>query len=140
MTQRKIEELSTDECVTLLGQEAVGRLAFVDAEGPAAIPVNFGLVGTRILFRLESDSHARAAVDGPVAFEVDHTDADNGSGWSVLVRGAAEEVALDDVPELLRHMTGLPRPWAEGIHNVWVLITPRKVTGRRLTTPTVDVI
>jgi nitroimidazol reductase NimA-like FMN-containing flavoprotein (pyridoxamine 5'-phosphate oxidase superfamily) len=140
VTQRKVEELTTDECVTLLGQEAVGRLAFVDAEGPAAIPVNFGLVGTRILFRVESDSQVRAALDGPVAFEVDHTDADTGSGWSVLVRGTAEEVALDDVPELLRLMTGLPRPWAEGIHNVWVLITPRQVTGRRLTTPMVDLI
>ena len=114
MTQRRIEELTDDECMALLGQEAVGRLAFVDAEGPAAIPVNFGLVDARILFRVESDSHVRAALEGPVAFEVDHTDADTGSGWSVLVRGTAEEVALDDVPELLRRMTGLPRPGPKG--------------------------
>lgn len=140
MTQRTIEELTDEECVTLLAQEAVGRLAFVDPEGPVVVPVNFGLAGRRILFRLESDSHVRAAADGPVAFEVDHTDAGTGSGWSVLVRGTAEEVALDDVPGLLRLMTGPPRPWAEGIHNVWVVITPRKVTGRRLTTPTLDVI
>jgi nitroimidazol reductase NimA-like FMN-containing flavoprotein (pyridoxamine 5'-phosphate oxidase superfamily) len=132
--QRKIEDLTTEECMTLLGQESVGRLAFVDAEGPVAVPVNFGLAGTLILFRLEPDSHLRAAVDAPVAFEVDHTDADTGSGWSVLVRGKADEVDLDDVPELLRLMAGLPRPWAEGVHSVWVTITPRKVTGRRLTT------
>ena len=55
--QRKIEELTTDECMTLLGQESVGRLAFVDPEGPVAIPVNFGLAGTLIIFRLEPDSH-----------------------------------------------------------------------------------
>jgi hypothetical protein len=26
----------------------------------------------------------------------------------------------------------VPRPWAEGVHNIWVAITPAKVTGRRL--------
>lgn len=135
MTQRKIQELTSDECMALLGREAVGRLAFVDPEGPVAVPVNFGLAGTRILFRVETDSHLRAAADTQVAFEVDHTDPDTGSGWSVLVRGVAEEVDLDHVPELLRQMGGTPRPWAEGVHNVWVAITPSKVTGRRLTTP-----
>lgn len=132
--QRKIEELVVEECMTLLGRESVGRLAFVDPEGPVAVPVNFGLAGERILFRLEPDSHLRAAVGGLVAFEVDHTDPETGSGWSVLARGTAEEVDLDHVPDLLRLMAGPPRPWAEGVHNVWVSITPRKVTGRRLTT------
>jgi len=132
--QRKIEDLTTEECVTLLGRESVGRLAFVDPDGPIAVPVNFGLAGDRVLFRLEHDSHLRAAIGPPVAFEVDHTDPDTGSGWSVLVRGTAEEVELDRLPELLRLMAGPPRPWAEGVHNVWVSITPRKVTGRRLTT------
>jgi uncharacterized protein len=132
--QRKIEELTAEECMTLLGRESVGRLAFIDPEGPLAVPVNFGLAGKRILFRLESDSHLRAAADGPVAFEVDHTDPETGSGWSVLARGIADEVVLDDVPGLLKLMDGPPRPWAEGVHNVWVAITPRKVTGRRLTT------
>ncbi len=131
--QRRIEELTTEECMTMLGRESVGRLAFVDEEGPVAVPVNFALAGELVLFRLEHDSHLRAAVDGPVAFEADHTDPDTGSGWSVLVRGTAAEVDLDHVPELLRLMSGPPRPWAEGIHNVWVSITPRKVTGRRLT-------
>jgi nitroimidazol reductase NimA-like FMN-containing flavoprotein (pyridoxamine 5'-phosphate oxidase superfamily) len=132
--QRKIEDLTPEECTTLLGQQSVGRLAFVDPEGPVAVPVNFGMAGTLILFRLEPDSHLRAAVDSPVAFEVDHTDSDTGSGWSVLVRGDADEVDLDHVPELLRLMAGPPRPWAEGVHSVWVTISPRKVTGRRLTT------
>jgi nitroimidazol reductase NimA-like FMN-containing flavoprotein (pyridoxamine 5'-phosphate oxidase superfamily) len=132
--QRKIEDLTAEVCMTLLGRESVGRLAFVDSEGPVAVPVNFGLAGERILFRLEHDSHLRASVDAPVAFEVDHTDPDTGSGWSVLVRGDAAEVDLDHVPELLKLMAGPPRPWAEGVHNVWVSITPRKVTGRRLTT------
>ena len=108
--QRKIEDLTIEECMTLLGRESVGRLAFVDPEGPVAVPVNFGLAGEQILFRLEPDSHLRAAVEHPVAFEVDHTDPDTGSGWSVLVRGDAAEVELDDVPRLLRLMAGRRGP------------------------------
>jgi uncharacterized protein len=132
--QRTIEDLTIEACMALLERESVGRLAFVDPEGPVAVPVNFALAGDLVLFRLEHDSHLGAAIDAPVAFEVDHTDPDTGSGWSVLVRGDAEEVQLERVPELLRLMTRPPRPWAEGVHNVWVAITPRRVTGRRLTT------
>jgi hypothetical protein len=34
---------------------------------------------------------------------------------------------------LLQRMNGrFPAPWAFGIHNVWLEVTPRTVTGRRL--------
>jgi nitroimidazol reductase NimA-like FMN-containing flavoprotein (pyridoxamine 5'-phosphate oxidase superfamily) len=135
VTQRKIDELSRDECLALLPEESVGRLAFVDADGPVAVPVNYALAGEQIVFRVEGRSHLREAVGPPMAFEVDHTEPDARSGWSVLVRGTAHEVALDDVPDLLRQMSEPPRPWAEGIHSVWVAITPHKVTGRRLSSP-----
>jgi len=50
------------------------------------------------------------------------------------VRGFAREVPMEEVPDLLKQIRGtLPRPWAEGIHNVWVEIKSQKVTGRRLT-------
>jgi uncharacterized protein len=136
MTQRTIEELSGDECFALLGQEVVGRLAFVDGDGPGAVPVNYGLAGRQIVFRVEPESHLRAVLEPRVAFEVDHLEPSTGSGWSVLVRGAGREVPIDDVPDLLRQMHGhIPGPWAEGVHNVWVCITPTLVTGRRLTAP-----
>ena len=135
MTQRKIDELSRDECLALLPEEAVGRLVYVDAEGPVAVPVNHALAGDQIVFRVEGGSHLREAVGAPVAFEVDHTEPDARSGWSVLVRGTATEVELEDVPDLLKRMSAPPRPWAEGIHSVWVEITAHKVTGRRLSSP-----
>ena len=136
MTQRKIEELSRQECLDLLAQERVGRLAFVDDDGPGAVPVNYGLAGENIVIRVEGRSHLRAVLEPAVAFEVDHVDTDEGSGWSVLVRGVGREVEIEQVPDLLEQMAGgPPRPWAEGVHNVWVVITPQKVTGRRLEAP-----
>jgi nitroimidazol reductase NimA-like FMN-containing flavoprotein (pyridoxamine 5'-phosphate oxidase superfamily) len=140
MTQRIIEELSREECFGLLAQETVGRVAFVDVDGPAAIPVNYALAGEDIVFRVEPGSHLREALASGIGFEVDHVELEpeTGSGWSVLVRGAGREVELDDVPELLHRMAGhLPRPWAEGVHNIWVVVTVGKVTGRRLQTPIV---
>ncbi len=138
MTQRVITDLSATESFELLRLKRVGRFVFQDADGPAAVPVNYGVAGEEIVFRVEQRSHLRDVLAGPVAFEVDHTEPESGSGsgWSVLVRGSGQEVAMDRVPALLRLMHGaLPHPLAEGVHNVWVSITARKVTGRRLTVP-----
>lgn len=136
MTQKKIEELSIEACLELLAQQEVGRLAFVDDEGPAAVPVNYGLAGGEVVFRIEQGSHLRAVLQPKVAFEVDHVEPEGATGWSVLVRGSAREVEIEQVPDLLKLMGGHPpRPWAEGVHNVWVVITPEKVTGRRLELP-----
>ena len=43
------------------------------------------------------------------------------------------EVDMESVPELLRGMDGrFPTPWAFGVHNAWLEITPATITGRRL--------
>ena len=134
MTQRHIEELSEAACKELLKDATVGRIVFVDDNGPAAWPVNYGVAGDRIVFRIEQHSSLRNFWKGPIAFEVDHFEDDAESGWSVLVRGTASEVPIARVPELIKLMKStLPRPLAEGIHNVWVSIEPGLVTGRKLT-------
>lgn len=134
MPQRTLEALSSAECFELIRTQRIGRLVFQDTEGPAAVPVNYGLAGGHIVFRLGAQSHLRDALAGPVAFEVDHADPETKSGWSILIRGSCQEA--ESVPELLRQMgDAFPHPWAEGVHNVWVSITPRKITGRRLTGP-----
>ena len=136
MTQRVIEDLPEARCFELIRQGGVGRFVFQDTQGPAAVPVNYGLAGKRIVFRVEQRSHLRDMLQGPVAFEVDHTEPESGSGWSVLIRGSGEEVEMEQVPALLKQMgPDFPHPWAEGVHNVWVAITPRMVTGRKLTAP-----
>jgi len=131
--KRKLEELTWDECFELLKQEVVGRLVYHDESGPAAAPVNYVLAGHDIVFRTEDGSKVRALRESGVAFEADDIDVAGRSGWSVLVRGTCEEIALERVPELLRRIGGdLPLPWKKGVHKIWVVITPKTVTGRRL--------
>lgn len=133
MTQRVLQELGPDECTALLGQASVGRLVYVDDDGPVAIPVNYALAGSDIVFRSEPGTKEVALAQDRVAFEVDRVDDDDRSAWSVVVRGTAEATDLDDLPELLQHMDGsIPTPWASGIHSVWIKVVRRSVTGRRL--------
>ena len=133
MTKRTLDVLSPDDCYAALTEEAIGRVVYADEDGPAAVPVNFALAGRDIVFRSDPGSKIGGLRDGPVAFEVDHIDPATRTGWSVLVRGAAEIVEVEHVPMLLERINGAPPlPWKKGIHGVWVVITPKTVTGRRL--------
>lgn len=133
MRQHNVENLSSDECMALLSSRNVGRIVFVDQDGPGAVPVNYGVAGDEIVLRVAEDSSLRRLIQEPVGFEVDDTDAERGEGWSVLVRGSGREVALEDVADLLSVMhEQLPRPWAEGVHNHWLAIKIVSMTGRRL--------
>jgi uncharacterized protein len=133
MPRRALENLSWDECFSLLGQETVGRFVYTDDLGPAAVPVNYAIAGQSIVFRSEDGSKVRGVGDHGVAFEVDHIDDASHSGWSVLVRGTSEHVEFEQLPEVLRRIDGaVPLPWKKGIHKIWVVITPVTVTGRRL--------
>lgn len=133
MAQRLLGELTRDECFRLLGHTKVGRLVYTDLIGPLAVPVNYSVAGESVVFRLEPGNSALPISQPVLAFEVDQIDHRDGSGWSVLVRGSAHEVRLDDVPTLLKEMpSGPPRPWAEGVHSVWVRLDGERVTGRLL--------
>lgn len=136
MSQRKLVELTREECMELLKTGVVGRVVFVDDDGPGAVPVNYGLAGDEILVRVAETSDLRTLVQAPVAFEVDRTDPEQQLGWSVLVRGHGREVPTDEVPALVaRARESSPHPWAEGVHNNWLAITIASVTGRRLDEP-----
>ena len=129
-----LEELTRDECLSLLAQVRIGRIVYEDEHGLAAVPVNFALAGDQVVFRTADGDKLRGTRgDQHVAFEVDQIDGAEHSGWSVLVRGTSEEVDMDSVPALLKRMEGEPPlPWAKSIHNIWVAITPKTITGRRL--------
>jgi uncharacterized protein len=64
-----------------------------------------------------------------VALEIDEIDQRNHGGWSVVVQGRAQGVAE---PEQLENMwaAGGVVPWAAGVRNVFIQITPHGVTGR----------
>ncbi len=133
MTQRQLKHLTPVESLELVKEAMIGRVVFVAPGGPVALPVNYCLSRDKIVFRVEQQSSLRKALNGPVAFEVDHIDPETSSGWSVLLRGSVTEVSNEQVPDLVHQIKNtLPRPWAEGIHNIWMVIEPKEITGRRL--------
>jgi len=133
MTQRELDDVDPEECLRLLGTLHVGRLVYVDDDGPAAVPVNYSMAGRDIVLRVEGGAKRAAMAQPVVGFEVDHVDEATHAGWSVLLRGQGSEIALDDVPALIREAQGrIPAPWATGIHSVWLRIVPSIITGKRL--------
>lgn len=130
-TIRRVDTLSIDECLGLLEARSVGRVVFVDAGEPHVLPVNYHLHQGTVVFRTGYGALLDAVHLAPVAFEVDAIDADYRTGWSVVVRGRAEEIWR---PEHLAEARQLPlRPWAPGSRDHYVRILPREITGRRIT-------
>lgn len=128
---RGLEVLTTEESLALLAGEPVGRLAFLHEGEPVILPVNHRLDGWTIVFRSDFGAKlAAAAMEQPVAFEVDRYDRETRTGSSVLVRGVAEVVYSHEVEERLDDL-GL-RTWAGDGRDQWVRIHPEEITGRRI--------
>ena len=125
-----LTELTREECWELLAEKVVGRIAFVDDDGPVVLPVNYVTDDGTVLFRTSASSPVAAHVrNGTVAFQVDEADEVTESGWSVLLRGVATFEQPTDVGPA-KHPR--PSPWVEGSRNLVVRITPHVLTGRRL--------
>lgn len=124
-------KLSVSESWGLLREAVVGRLAVVvsDQLQPDIFPVNFIVDHGSIVFRTAEGTKLSAAVDRPVAFEVDGYDPATGEAWSVVVKGTAREVKkLYDVLDAL----DLPLfPWHAAPKPRIVRIEPDMVSGRR---------
>nr|WSZ99216.1 pyridoxamine 5'-phosphate oxidase family protein [Streptomyces sp. NBC_00857] len=123
--------LSEGECRALLATHGVGRVVVTVGGGPAVFPVNYTVDGDLVAFRTEPGTAPAAAVGQSVAFEVDYIDDAFSQGWSVLVTGAAQ--VFTDREQVLRleekaHSTA----WAGGDRRLWIGITPRQITGRRI--------
>jgi hypothetical protein len=126
-------DIGPDGCADLLASSTLGRLGvFVDGR-PEIFPVNhvYDRPSDAVVFPTNSRTKLRAALNWPwVAFEVDGVDSDDGSGWSVLVVGRAEEITDPDV--IARVSSQRHIPWAAGEFARWIRIVPTKVTGRRI--------
>lgn len=133
MTTRQMQELTPDQCLELLAGSHLGRLAFVDSVGvlPMILPVNYVMHNGSVVFRAGPGPNLAAAVRGaPVAFEVDGFHDVDQTGWSVVVRGHAEE--LIDAEELANLREHQLQPWAPGSKRHYVRVNANLVTGRRL--------
>lgn len=122
-------DLDEATCWGLLETVSVGRLAWVDADGPVVVPVNLSVSAGSVVIRTAAYSTiAREVDDSRVAVEVDLFDGEQRTGWSVLVRGVAR-VLMEPAP------ADAPTAWPTGSKSATVRIRPTKVTGRRLARP-----
>lgn len=126
----RIRDLDQNECLELLANQSTGRIAFTDDRGPMVLPVNYALDGADIL--IATSPYGAIASWAPtkrVSFEIDDVDPHRESGWSVVVRGRAEEALYLDVPA---NPDDRPYPWAEGSRHFTLRIRSDSITGRRL--------
>ena len=128
---RDLRTLSPAECFGLLEPGGVGRVGFAAADGIMILPVNFAVMRKTIVFRTAPDTLLAVYADGRVSFQSDHLDEALHSGWSVLVHGYAHKVTDEREVKRLEERTNL-EPWAAGSRDVYVRITPARISGRRL--------
>jgi nitroimidazol reductase NimA-like FMN-containing flavoprotein (pyridoxamine 5'-phosphate oxidase superfamily) len=126
-----LEILDLNECQRLLAGATFGRIGVTRAAVPVILPINYRLVGGRIVFRCAAGAKLEAATCGSVvAFEVDSMDPLMHSGWSVNVTGVAALVTDGD--ELARlESAGIPR-WARSGDDRFIELPLQMVSGRRL--------
>lgn len=137
MTERddgdSLDVLSHDECFRLLATHEVGRLGVYAEHYPLIIPVNYALDDRIIIVRTSPGTKLSALNHANVTFEVDEIDRTRRAGWSVLVRGLAEEVTEVHARDLVeRSQSAGVSPWAPGVREHLVRVIPHLVTGRRI--------
>ncbi|MEV4258457.1 pyridoxamine 5'-phosphate oxidase family protein [Spirillospora sp. NPDC049652] len=132
MTDAAIDTaLDRAACLNLLGTVTVGRIAWCTCDGRViVVPVAFVLDGETIVVRAVGGSRVRAVRTGRLlTFEADDIDPAHQTGWSVLVKGAAEVIEdREGVPG-----ASVPAAWADDPASFLVRIPATDITGHRLT-------
>jgi len=130
--RRGLRVLDLQDCLTRVGRLAVGRVAFASDGDVTILPVTYLLDGLGVSFQTTWGSKLQVAADGGrMAFEVDESDPETRTGWSVLFQGSATMVEdRDRVDELHAR---LPKPWAPRTRpRFWVHLRPDVVSGREI--------
>ncbi len=137
MSDRTIKELDEAECVRLIAQGGIGRIAYQSRFGPAVLPVNYQWHDGSVVFRTAEhsalDEDLRTGITGgdyKVAFEIDDFNVADRQGWSVLIQGPAHHVSESEREAALE--AGV-EPWPAGDRELFVRIIPSRVTGRQIT-------
>ena len=132
-----LEELDEAECLRLIASGGIGRIGFSGRYGPTVMPVNYQLYEGTIVFRTAQDSATDedlrtgiANAEYKVAFEIDDFDSAARTGWSVLIQGSAHHVESEDERASVAGV-GV-EPWAGGDRELFLRITPMRITGRRV--------
>jgi nitroimidazol reductase NimA-like FMN-containing flavoprotein (pyridoxamine 5'-phosphate oxidase superfamily) len=131
-----IRELSTDECRELLATGGVGRVALNTVMGVRIVPVNFTVYQQdAVVFRTAPYSELGAyGGDVDAAFETDQLDYTSRTGWSVIALGRLTFVDDPDEVHDIRNAAD-PWPWAPGPRSLYMKLTLRELSGRRIEGP-----
>jgi len=137
-TSPVLEPLDEADCLRLISPGGIGRLAFTGRYGLTVLPVNYKVHDGAIVFRTAQDSPTGedlrtgiAHAEFQVAFEIDDIDPVARDGWSVLIQGPAHHMST--AAERAVVLESGVEPWPGGPREHAISITPRRVTGRRLT-------
>jgi nitroimidazol reductase NimA-like FMN-containing flavoprotein (pyridoxamine 5'-phosphate oxidase superfamily) len=137
MADRVIEELDEAQSLQLIRAGGIGRIAYASRFGPAVLPVNYKWHDGAIVFKTARNSAMDedlqtgiAGGDYTVAFEIDKIDIDGRQGWSVLIQGPAHHVE-GETERQSAEQAGV-EPWPGGERELFLRITPHRVTGRRV--------
>ena len=128
----ELRELSLTECLVLLFEGVVGRVAFSTPTGPRIVPVNYSIYQGDVLFRTTPYSELGTyGSNHLVVFEVDDLDLTKKQAWSIVAEGLCtvvkDPVLLNDI-----RRTSAPQPWAAGMRHLYLRLVWEKLTGRRL--------
>lgn len=123
------EHLSVSACWGLLRRARTGRVGIIRDGAPDILPVNHLVDRGSIVYRTGTGVLFAATLHTEVAFEVDGYDEDDGTAWSVVVRGRASEGR--SISDLIETSTLPVHPWQAGPKPRHVRIEPTEITGRR---------
>lgn len=127
MTNEGLAVLDEAECFSLLRSRSLGRVGVNLGTDFVVLPVFFAVMDRDVVFRTGPGSKLNAALVGTrVVFEVDSDSA----GWSVVVRGHAHEIRDHETERDAE--TLLDDRWPVGMRAHYVRIASEQVTGRRL--------
>lgn len=123
-------EMTVEECLKMLHEGVLGRVALSTPVGPRILPVNYAMHEDDIVFRTAPYSELGTyGWNVDVAFEIDQIDYDKHQGWSVVAIGRATLIEdPDEIAEIRR--TWDPRPWASGARNLYLRLSWRDLSGR----------
>ncbi|HUB38806.1 MAG TPA: pyridoxamine 5'-phosphate oxidase family protein [Streptosporangiaceae bacterium] len=133
----RVEQMDEAECLRLISDGDVGRIAYSGQFGLAVLPVSYKLLDGSIVVRTPlgstTDEDLRTGIRGAdykVTFEIDQVSRDAEEGWFVIIRGPARHVEADD-DSLSAWLRATRAPgWRTPEH--FVRITPAEIVGFRL--------
>jgi nitroimidazol reductase NimA-like FMN-containing flavoprotein (pyridoxamine 5'-phosphate oxidase superfamily) len=124
-----LEVLGRNECLRLLGEAGLGRMAVTSGALPVVLPVGYAMDGESIVVETGRGTTLDFGTTGSVvAFEVDNLHEQGHCGWAVMVTGVAQEV--DGGPEIERLRRLLADGDDEGGERL-VRISSELISGRR---------